>query len=69
MPVLHWAVGSRKLVMGIAVGLVVATFIMTRFLGLEFLPDPYLNSIVTSSVPSHNGILCLVGGDNSFHSK
>ncbi|WPO38912.1 CusA/CzcA family heavy metal efflux RND transporter [Tardiphaga sp. 42S5] len=38
MPVLHWAVASRKIVLGIAIGLVVVTFFMARFLGLEFLP-------------------------------
>ncbi|WP_441241246.1 efflux RND transporter permease subunit [Tardiphaga sp. 768_D3_N2_1] len=38
MPVLNWAVASRKLVLGIAIGLVVVTFFMARFLGLEFLP-------------------------------
>ncbi|WP_424627069.1 efflux RND transporter permease subunit [Bradyrhizobium sp. SYSU BS000235] len=38
MPVLHWAVGSRKAVMSLAVGLVILTFIAVRFLGLEFLP-------------------------------
>jgi cobalt-zinc-cadmium resistance protein CzcA len=38
MPVLGWAVGNRKLVMGAAVGLVVVTAIMVRMLGLEFLP-------------------------------
>lgn len=38
MPVLHWSVGSRKVVMSMAAGLVVLTFIAVRFLGLEFLP-------------------------------
>src|SRR3954466_8273098 len=38
MPVLNWAVGSRRLVMGAAVGLVVMTIVFTRLLGLEFLP-------------------------------
>src|SRR5947209_1893353 len=38
MPVLAWAVGNRKLVMGAAAGLVVLTMVFTRLLGLEFLP-------------------------------
>lgn len=38
MPVLNWAVGHRKPVMGIAVGLVIVTVFMVRMLGLEFLP-------------------------------
>jgi cobalt-zinc-cadmium resistance protein CzcA len=38
MPVLTWAVGSRKLVMGAGVVLVVLTVICARLLGLEFLP-------------------------------
>ena len=38
MPVLNWAIGNRKLVMGGAVGLVVLTAIGVRLLGLEFLP-------------------------------
>lgn len=38
MPILNWAVGSRRVVMSLAVGLVVLTFIAVRFLGLEFLP-------------------------------
>jgi cobalt-zinc-cadmium resistance protein CzcA len=38
MPVLNWAVGSRRLVMGAAIGLVVLTIILARLLGLEFLP-------------------------------
>jgi heavy metal efflux system protein len=37
-PVLAWAVGNRKLVMGAAAGLVVLTIVFTRLLGLEFLP-------------------------------
>src|SRR4051795_5016021 len=37
-PVLAWAVGNRKLVMGAAAGLVVLTMVFTRLLGLEFLP-------------------------------
>src|ERR1700704_6636422 len=38
MPVLRWAVESRKLVMAGAVGLVVMTIVAGRLLGLEFLP-------------------------------
>ena len=38
MPVLRWAVGNRKLVVGGAIGLVVLTLILARLLGLEFLP-------------------------------
>ena len=38
MPVLRWAVAHRGLMMGAAVGLVLATGILVRFLGLEFLP-------------------------------
>ncbi len=38
VPVLKWAVGSRAIVMAGAVGLVVATAILVRLLGLEFLP-------------------------------
>jgi cobalt-zinc-cadmium resistance protein CzcA len=38
MPVLTWAVGNRKLVMGAGVVLVVLTVILARLLGLEFLP-------------------------------
>ncbi|HEY0236403.1 MAG TPA: CusA/CzcA family heavy metal efflux RND transporter [Afipia sp.] len=38
MPLLGWAVGNRRLVMGGAVGLVVLTVIAVRMLGLEFLP-------------------------------
>ena len=38
MPVLHWAMDSRKIVMAVAVGLVVLTFLAVRLLGLEFLP-------------------------------
>lgn len=37
-PVLAWAVGNRKLVMGAGVVLVVLTVICARLLGLEFLP-------------------------------
>src|SRR5450756_392583 len=38
MPVLRWAVGTRKLVMGGAAVLVVLTLVCSRLLGLEFLP-------------------------------
>lgn len=38
MPVLEWAVTRRAVVLSIAAGLVVATAILVRFLGLEFLP-------------------------------
>ena len=38
MPVLKWAVESRGIIMAAAVGLVVATAILVRLLGLEFLP-------------------------------
>jgi cobalt-zinc-cadmium resistance protein CzcA len=38
MPVLRWAVDSRKIVMAGAVGLVVMTIVFGRLLGLEFLP-------------------------------
>jgi cobalt-zinc-cadmium resistance protein CzcA len=38
MPVLHWAVHNRKIVMGGALGLVVMTLVFGRLLGLEFLP-------------------------------
>src|ERR1700716_2464042 len=38
MPVLHWAIGNRKLVMAGAAGLVVMTLVFGRLLGLEFLP-------------------------------
>ena len=38
VPVLHWAVGNRKLVMAGAIGLVVMTLVFGRLLGLEFLP-------------------------------
>ncbi|RTL49699.1 MAG: efflux RND transporter permease subunit [Bradyrhizobiaceae bacterium] len=37
-PILAWAVGNRRIVMGGAVGLVVFTIIAVRMLGLEFLP-------------------------------
>src|ERR1700681_3039660 len=38
MPLLHWAVGNRKLVMAGAVGIVIMTIVSARLLGLEFLP-------------------------------
>jgi cobalt-zinc-cadmium resistance protein CzcA len=38
MPVLNWAVGNRRLVMGAGLVLVVLTVILARLLGLEFLP-------------------------------
>ncbi|MEH2483774.1 cobalt-zinc-cadmium resistance protein CzcA [Nitrobacteraceae bacterium AZCC 2146] len=38
MPVLTWAVGNRRLVMGAGVVLVVLTVLLARVLGLEFLP-------------------------------
>jgi cobalt-zinc-cadmium resistance protein CzcA len=38
MPLLRWAVGNRRIVMTVAAGLVVVTFIAVRMLGLEFLP-------------------------------
>ena len=38
MPILNWAVGSRKVVLGAGVVLVVLTIILARMLGLEFLP-------------------------------
>lgn len=38
VPVLNWAVKTRAIVMAIAVALLVATAIMIRLLGLEFLP-------------------------------
>src|SRR5665213_762449 len=38
VPVLNWAVGNRKLIMAGAVGLVVMTLVLSRLLGLEFLP-------------------------------
>jgi heavy metal efflux system protein len=37
-PALRWAVGSRKIVMAGAVGLVIMTLVFGRLLGLEFLP-------------------------------
>src|ERR1700742_4463001 len=38
VPVLGWAVGNRKLVLGASVGLVLMTVALGRLLGLEFLP-------------------------------
>jgi cobalt-zinc-cadmium resistance protein CzcA len=38
MPLLRWAVGNRRIVMTIAGGLVLVTFVAVRLLGLEFLP-------------------------------
>ncbi len=38
VPVLTWAVGSRRLVMAGAIGLVIMTLLLSRLLGLEFLP-------------------------------
>jgi len=38
MPLLRWAVGNRRIVMTVASGLVVLTFVAIRMLGLEFLP-------------------------------
>ncbi len=38
MPLLHWAVGNRRIVMTVAGGIVVLTFVAVRMLGLEFLP-------------------------------
>src|SRR4029077_11253555 len=38
MPVLHWAVSNRNIVLGGAIGLVVMTLALGRLLGLEFLP-------------------------------
>ncbi|UTD29930.1 efflux RND transporter permease subunit [Bradyrhizobium sp. WD16] len=38
VPLLRWAVGNRRIVLGGAVGLVVLTAIGIRMLGLEFLP-------------------------------
>ena len=38
VPALNWAVGNRKLMLAGAVGLVVMTLILSRLLGLEFLP-------------------------------
>lgn len=38
MPVLHWAVANRNIMLGAAVGLAVMTLALSRLLGLEFLP-------------------------------
>jgi heavy metal efflux system protein len=38
VPVLNWAVENSKIVMGGAIGLVVMTLVLSRLLGLEFLP-------------------------------
>src|SRR5947208_2351883 len=38
MPVLHWAVANRKIMLGGAVGLALLTVALSRLLGLEFLP-------------------------------
>src|SRR5882757_4695848 len=38
MPVLHWAVANRNIMLGGAVGLVLMTVALGRLLGLEFLP-------------------------------
>ncbi|WKA30862.1 efflux RND transporter permease subunit [Bradyrhizobium roseum] len=38
LPVLHWAIANRKIVLSGAVVLVVTTIVLARFLGLEFLP-------------------------------
>ena len=38
MPVLRWAIGHRRIVLSGAALLVVTTIVMSRFLGLEFLP-------------------------------
>ena len=38
MPVLHWAVANRGIMLGGAVGLVLMTVALSRLLGLEFLP-------------------------------
>ena len=38
VPVLHWAIANRKIVMTGAAGLVVLTIVFARLLGLEFLP-------------------------------
>ena len=38
VPVLHWAVGNRRIVLTAAAGLVVLTIVFARLLGLEFLP-------------------------------
>ncbi|WP_315834032.1 CusA/CzcA family heavy metal efflux RND transporter [Bradyrhizobium prioriisuperbiae] len=38
MPLLRWAVGNQKIMLGAAVGLVLLTALAIRLLGLEFLP-------------------------------
>lgn len=38
VPVLHWAIGNRRIVLTGAAGLVVLTIVFARLLGLEFLP-------------------------------
>src|SRR6202167_841992 len=38
VPALNWAVGNRKLMLAGAAGLVVMTLVLSRLLGLEFLP-------------------------------
>ncbi|WP_180490225.1 efflux RND transporter permease subunit, partial [Escherichia fergusonii] len=38
MPLLHWAISSRRIVMASAGLLVILTFVAVRMLGLEFLP-------------------------------
>ncbi len=38
LPVLHWAIGNRKIVLSAAAALLLTTIVLTRFLGLEFLP-------------------------------
>src|SRR6185503_18215765 len=38
VPVLHWAIANRRVVMTGAAGLVVLTIVFARLLGLEFLP-------------------------------
>jgi heavy metal efflux system protein len=38
VPVLNWALANRRIVMAGAAGLVVMTIVLSRFLGLEFLP-------------------------------
>jgi len=38
VPILNWALANRRIVMAGAAGLVVMTIVLSRFLGLEFLP-------------------------------
>lgn len=38
LPVLHWAISNRRIVLGAAAALVMTTIVLARFLGLEFLP-------------------------------